>query len=100
MPTYDYECKHCGHRFEAFQGITDKVFRKCPACGRRKLMRHIGGGAGVIFKGSGFYATDYGRAGANSKQAPASSQAASPAGSESKGSGGGGSSSGSKDSGD
>lgn len=59
MPTYDYECSACGHTFEKFQSITAPAVRKCPKCGRRKVRRLIGTGAGVIFKGSGFYATDY-----------------------------------------
>jgi putative FmdB family regulatory protein len=59
MPTYDYECESCGHQFEQFQSITARPTRKCPACGRMKLHRLIGAGAGVIFKGSGFYQTDY-----------------------------------------
>jgi len=58
MPTYEYECTHCGHKFEAFQKITDKYLEKCPKCGK-KLRRLISSGAGIIFKGSGFYATDY-----------------------------------------
>jgi len=59
MPTYEYECDGCGERFEKFQSITAGPVRKCPACGRRKVRRLIGAGAGVIFKGSGFYQTDY-----------------------------------------
>ena len=59
MPTYDYVCDHCGHAFEVFQSMTAKQLRKCPACGKLKLKRLIGTGAGVIFKGSGFYETDY-----------------------------------------
>jgi putative FmdB family regulatory protein len=59
MPTYDYECGACGHTFERFQSITAPASRKCPKCGRRTVRRLIGGGAGVIFKGSGFYETDY-----------------------------------------
>ncbi|MCU0723779.1 MAG: zinc ribbon domain-containing protein [Planctomycetes bacterium] len=59
MPTYDYECEGCGHSFEEFQSITANPLRKCPACGKNALHRLIGCGAGVIFKGSGFYATDY-----------------------------------------
>ncbi len=59
MPTYDYACDACDHRFELFQSITDKLKRKCPACGRPKLRRLIGAGAGIVFKGSGFYETDY-----------------------------------------
>ena len=59
MPTYDYECKKCGHRFEKFQSITAKAIKKCPACGKNSVRRLIGSGAGIIFKGSGFYQTDY-----------------------------------------
>ena len=58
MPTYDYECTHCGNAFEVFQQINDKVLEKCPKC-NKKLKRLIGSGSGIIFKGSGFYATDY-----------------------------------------
>ena len=58
MPTYDYECMHCGNAFEVFQQINDKVLEKCPKC-NKKLKRLIGSGSGIIFKGSGFYATDY-----------------------------------------
>jgi len=59
MPTYDYLCEACGHRFEQFQSMTAKTLRKCPACKKSKLERLIGAGSGVIFKGSGFYQTDY-----------------------------------------
>jgi putative FmdB family regulatory protein len=59
MPTYDYRCEHCGHELEIFQSITESAKRKCPACSRLKLKRIIGSGAGIIFKGSGFYQTDY-----------------------------------------
>lgn len=59
MPTYDYECTACQHKFEQFQSITAAPLRKCPECGKNKLKRLIGTGAGVIFKGSGFYITDY-----------------------------------------
>jgi len=65
MPTYDYECSKCGHTFEAFQGINDKALEKCPKCGK-KIKRLISGGSGIIFKGKGFYATDY-RKGSDSK---------------------------------
>lgn len=58
MPTYDYECTKCGHRFEAFQSMSDEPLTKCPEC-RGKVKRLIGAGAGPIFKGSGFYITDY-----------------------------------------
>ena len=59
MPTYDYECDACGHEFELFQGINDAVKRKCPDCGKQKLRRLFGTGGAVVFKGSGFYETDY-----------------------------------------
>ena len=59
MPTYDYICQACDHAFEEFQSITAKPLRKCPVCGKPKLKRLIGIGAGIIFKGSGFYETDY-----------------------------------------
>ena len=59
MPTYAYVCERCGHEMEAFQSITAGPLRKCPGCGRASLKRLIGTGAGIIFKGSGFYCTDY-----------------------------------------
>jgi len=59
MPTYEYECGACGHRFEKFQPITAKAIRKCPACGKMKVRRLLGTGGAVLFKGPGFYATDY-----------------------------------------
>ncbi len=59
MPTYDYECQACKHTFEKFQSITAKPIRKCPECGKSKVRRLLGTGAGIIFKGSGFYQTDY-----------------------------------------
>ena len=59
MPTYDYECQACGHAFELFQSMTAPVKKTCPACRKPKLKRLIGTGAGVIFKGGGFYETDY-----------------------------------------
>jgi len=61
MPTYDYRCDACRHEFDAFQSITDSPLKKCPKCGKNKLRRLIGAGAGIIFKGSGFYETDYKR---------------------------------------
>ena len=59
MPTYDYECDACGHEMELFQGINDPVKKKCPECGKNKLRRLFGSGAAIVFKGSGFYQTDY-----------------------------------------
>jgi len=59
MPTYEYICENCGYEFEQFQSITAKPLRKCPKCGDKDLKRLIGAGSGLIFKGSGFYETDY-----------------------------------------
>ena len=59
MPTYLYKCSACGESVEYFQSMSEGPKRKCPACGKLKLVRQIGTGAGVIFKGSGFYETDY-----------------------------------------
>ena len=59
MPTYDYECDHCGHTFELFQGINEPHKKKCPQCKKMKLRRLFGTGAALLFKGSGFYETDY-----------------------------------------
>ena len=59
MPTYEYECRRCGHEFEEMQSIKASALRKCPKCAKLSLRRVIRGGAGVIFKGSGFYETDY-----------------------------------------
>ncbi|MGH7163247.1 MAG: FmdB family zinc ribbon protein [Planctomycetota bacterium] len=61
MPTYDYRCDACGHEMALFQSITEPRARKCPKCSKRRLRRLIGSGAGIIFKGSGFYETDYKR---------------------------------------
>jgi putative FmdB family regulatory protein len=61
MPTYEYECKSCGHTFEAFQSMKDDPLKICPQCGR-EVRRLIHGGTGVIFKGSGFYVTDKAKA--------------------------------------
>lgn len=59
MPTYEYKCEACGHAFERFQPITAQPIKKCPECGKNQVRRLIGTGAGLIFKGSGFYITDY-----------------------------------------
>ena len=59
MPTYDYVCQACDHTWDEFQSMTAKPTRKCPECGKLKAKRKIGPGAGIIFKGSGFYQTDY-----------------------------------------
>jgi len=59
MPTYEYICENCEHQFEQFQSIKARPIRKCPECGKLSVQRLIGAGAGIIFKGSGFYQTDY-----------------------------------------
>lgn len=59
MPTYDYRCKACGHELEIFQSMSEKPKRACPKCGKQALERQIGTGAAILFKGSGFYQTDY-----------------------------------------
>ncbi|HLD87893.1 MAG TPA: FmdB family zinc ribbon protein [Candidatus Omnitrophota bacterium] len=59
MPTYQYECEHCQHSFEALQSMVEPRLKKCSKCGKSKLVRLIGSGSGMIFKGSGFYATDH-----------------------------------------
>jgi len=58
MPSYDYRCKQCGHSFEELQSMMDPALTTCPACGTENLQRLIGGGMGVIYKGSGYYITD------------------------------------------
>ncbi len=59
MPTYDYRCDACGHQFEAFQSIKDDPLSKCPQCGNYSVKRLISPGGGFLFKGSGYYITDY-----------------------------------------
>jgi len=59
MPTYDYVCDACEHKFEQFQSMKEDVLTKCPKCKKKKLRRLFGAGAAVVFKGSGFYQTDY-----------------------------------------
>jgi putative FmdB family regulatory protein len=89
MPTYDYVCAACGHAFEQFQEMSAKKLRKCPKCGKSALERQVGAGAGLIFKGSGFYITDYKHASAS--EAAARQKDTAPSGtakpSEDKGSG-------------
>lgn len=67
MPTYEYACPKCGHQFEQFQSMRDEPLKKCPQCKKTGLKRLVGGGAGLIFKGSGFYITDYKKSGAKSE---------------------------------
>ncbi len=59
MPTYEYACQKCGHEFEQFQSMRDEPLKKCPKCKKQSLKRLVGSGAGLIFKGTGFYITDY-----------------------------------------
>jgi putative FmdB family regulatory protein len=80
MPTYDYKCSACGHAFEKFHSITAAPIRKCPKCGKNKVKRLVGTGGGLIFKGSGFYITDYRSEGY--KSAAKSDSGATPAASD------------------
>lgn len=87
MPTYDYECDACSHTFELYQGINDSVKKKCPECGKPKLRRLLGTGAAVVFKGSGFYQTDYRSDSykkAQSAEKPAAADSSSASGGNSK----------------
>lgn len=90
MPTYDYKCKGCDHIWEEFQSIKAPPTKKCPSCGKSKAERQIGGGGGLIFRGSGFYITDY-RSDSYKKSAeadkPSSSSSESKSESKSKSSG-------------
>ncbi len=88
MPTYEYACSKCGHHFEQFQSMRDEPLKKCPKCHKAALKRLIGGGAGLIFKGSGFYITDYknkGMAKAASAESGAAGGAKAETGSKSEG---------------
>lgn len=75
MPTYDYACNACGHALELFHSMTEAPRKKCPRCGKNRLERRIGAGAGFLFKGKGFYQTDY-RSEAYAKAAKAESESA------------------------
>lgn len=86
MPTYDYKCGACEHEWDVFQSIKAKPVRKCPECGKLKAKRQIGTGAGIIFKGSGFYQTDY-RSSSYKKAAAADSKSASSSSSSDSGKG-------------
>jgi putative FmdB family regulatory protein len=82
MPTYEYRCPKCGTEFETFQRITSKPVAKCPRCGA-KAERLMSAGAGLVFKGSGFYLTDYGRSGQKAKEAKAESDRSASSGEKS-----------------
>ena len=91
MPTYDYVCDACGHAFEEFQYIKEEPLRKCPECKKLKLRRLIGAGAAIVFKGSGFYQTDYrsdsykkGESSAKSSTSSSTDSASSSSGSDKK----------------
>lgn len=79
MPTYEYACPKCGHHFEQFQSMKDAPLTTCPKCKKKGVKRLIGSGAGLIFKGTGFYITDY-----KKTSAPKESGESKPAGGESK----------------
>ena len=79
MPTYDYECGACGHTWELYQQITENPKRQCPNCKKLKAQRLIGTGAAVLFKGSGFYQTDYRSADYKQKAKAEKSQGSAPA---------------------
>ncbi len=83
MPTYEYNCESCGHSFETLQKITAEPLKKCPRCGKMKLVRAFGTGAAIVFKGSGFYETDY-RSDRYKNAAKAEQEAATPKPAESK----------------
>jgi len=83
MPTYDYVCEACNHEFELFQSIKEEAKRKCPECGKNKLRRLIGPGAALVFKGSGFYKTDY-RSESYKKDAAADKSSSTTSGSDGK----------------
>ena len=72
MPTYGYECKSCKHTFDAFQGIMDEPLKECPKC-KKELRRLINGGAGIVFKGGGFYVNE--KSGSSSTKTASSSNA-------------------------
>ena len=78
MPTYDYVCAACGHAFEHFQEMSAKKLRTCPRCKKPKLERQVGTGAGLIFKGTGFYITDYRRSGQEGAPPSETKKAAEP----------------------
>jgi putative FmdB family regulatory protein len=67
MPTYSYVCEACGNQFNRFQAMSDEPVKVCPECGEQRVRRRIGAGAGIIFKGSGFYLTDYARKSSHGK---------------------------------
>jgi putative FmdB family regulatory protein len=89
MPTYEYHCDACDYNFDEFQSIKDDPLKKCPKCGKLKLRRVFGTGAGIIFKGSGFYQTDY-RSESYKAAAKAEQESSKPAADKTSTSGSGG----------
>ena len=79
MPTYEYVCTKCGHEMEAFQSMKDAPLKQCPSCKKAGLKRKVGGGAGLIFKGTGFYITDYKKKSGGADPQPASKSESKPA---------------------
>ena len=84
MPTYDYQCQSCGYEWELFQSMNDAPVKSCPKCKKRKAKRLMGLGAGLIFKGTGFYETDYKRAGSPKKESGSESTSSDSSSSGSK----------------
>ena len=84
MPTYEYVCPPCGHEFERFQSMKDEPVKVCPECRKRQVKRKIGMGAGLIFKGSGFYETDYKQAGRKKEKKSESKSESKPKGADKK----------------
>lgn len=84
MPTYEYACPKCGYTFEQFQSMSEAPLKKCPKCKKTGVKRLIGGGAGLIFKGSGFYITDYKAKKSGSGEGAAGGEKAAPVKTESK----------------
>ena len=87
MPTYEYECEACGHRFDEFQSFKDEPLKTCPKCHQDRLRRLFGTGAAILFKGSGFYETDY-RSESYQKAAKAEQEGSKPAAGGTDGAGG------------
>lgn len=98
MPTYDYECEACGHRFDVFQNMSDPALTTCPSCDQDSLKRLIGGGIGVIFKGSGFYVNDSKKSGSGTSSTSGNGAGKTSSGGSSDGGSGGGDSTSSSDS--
>lgn len=87
MPTYEYQCPDCEHLFELFQNFSEKPAKKCPVCGKRRVARIVSGGAGILFKGSGFYETDYRRGEGSDYKKKSDSESGSSKDKDSKGEG-------------